>query len=377
MTHDLDPRVARNLRRWQDSGEPLRWVQARGGQWNHGDWLALLEDLERSGYGPVCPDGVARILDESRTLWLNLRRWEAGPARDWVEARQGQWGHDDWLALLGALRRSDCWPIDPDAVHEVLERLTAEWWNLRRWQRSGQPRLWVEARRGQWGHAEWLALLESLSRSQFWPIDPAAVGREVEHARACYWNLRRWQDNGGPSRWLEAHPHGWSSADLAAHLEHSGYGPIDMAVAGAVLDELPRKADNLQRFRRSEEARRWIDARGGRWGHNDWLGLLAWLEGSSFWPLDVGALPAVLQGLNLEWWNLRRWQTSGLAERWVERRQGRWGHNDWAKLVESLQSSEFWPADPDAVARVVEEAAAQWRREHVHEASHVEARQAG
>jgi hypothetical protein len=55
--------------------------------------------------------------------------------------------------------------------------------NLRRWRESGQPRAWVEARRGQWGHAEWLALLEELKRSAYWPMPPEAIGAALEEAK--------------------------------------------------------------------------------------------------------------------------------------------------------------------------------------------------
>ena len=58
--------------------------------------------------------------------------------------------------------------------------------NLRRWRESGQARSWVQARRGSWGHADWLALLDDLRRSPFWPMDPAAVGLVLEEEK------RRW-----------------------------------------------------------------------------------------------------------------------------------------------------------------------------------------
>jgi len=58
----------------------------------------------------------------------NLRRWrESGEARAWVAARQGRWDHQDWLALLESLRRSRFWPMRPDAVGRVLEDLKRDW----------------------------------------------------------------------------------------------------------------------------------------------------------------------------------------------------------------------------------------------------------
>jgi hypothetical protein len=55
--------------------------------------------------------------------------------------------------------------------------------NLRRWRESGQPRAWVEAHRGQWNHTDWLDLLEELKRSPFWPLQPEAVGEVLEELK--------------------------------------------------------------------------------------------------------------------------------------------------------------------------------------------------
>jgi hypothetical protein len=62
--------------------------------------------------------------------------------------------------------------------------------NLRRGKESGQARAWVEARNGQWGHAEWLALLETLKRSDLWPMQPEAVGLTLEEIKR-EWLQRR------------------------------------------------------------------------------------------------------------------------------------------------------------------------------------------
>lgn len=55
--------------------------------------------------------------------------------------------------------------------------------NVRRWRESGQARAWVDAHDGCWDHAAWLALLEELRRSPFWPMPPDAVGLALEEAR--------------------------------------------------------------------------------------------------------------------------------------------------------------------------------------------------
>jgi hypothetical protein len=52
--------------------------------------------------------------------------------------------------------------------------------NLKRWCESGQARAWVAARNGEWNHDDWLALLDSLQKSEFWPMDAEAIGRTLE-----------------------------------------------------------------------------------------------------------------------------------------------------------------------------------------------------
>ncbi len=69
--------------------------------------------------------------------------------------------------------------ISPPAV----EPLSREAENLRRWRASGQARAWVAAHHGQWNHDDWLALLEELKRSPFWPMHPDAVGQVLEEIR--------------------------------------------------------------------------------------------------------------------------------------------------------------------------------------------------
>jgi hypothetical protein len=54
----------------------------------------------------------------------NLKRWrESGKARAWVEARNGHWNHDDWVALLDSLKASEFWPMNPEAIGHTLEEL--------------------------------------------------------------------------------------------------------------------------------------------------------------------------------------------------------------------------------------------------------------
>jgi hypothetical protein len=57
---------AENLRRWRESGQPRRWVEAHRGSWNHNDWLSLLEELKRSPYWPMHPNAIGAVLEEAK-----------------------------------------------------------------------------------------------------------------------------------------------------------------------------------------------------------------------------------------------------------------------------------------------------------------------
>jgi hypothetical protein len=59
-----------NLSRWKASGQPRAWVEARHGRWNHGDWLGLLAELERSPFWPMRPEAVGQALEDTRRAWL-------------------------------------------------------------------------------------------------------------------------------------------------------------------------------------------------------------------------------------------------------------------------------------------------------------------
>jgi hypothetical protein len=79
-------------------------------------------------------------------------------------------------------------PTPPPAPSRpAVPPVSAEEENLRRWRESGEARAWVEARQGRWNHQDWLALLESLRRSRFWPMSPDAIGlllEEIQRGRA-------------------------------------------------------------------------------------------------------------------------------------------------------------------------------------------------
>src|SRR5256885_637253 len=92
-----DPTHAENLRRWKESGAARAWVEAHRGEWDHDDWLGLLDELKERGCGSPDPDAVGQVLEGARERWLALQRWrESEHPRRWVEAHEGAWDHDDW-----------------------------------------------------------------------------------------------------------------------------------------------------------------------------------------------------------------------------------------------------------------------------------------
>jgi hypothetical protein len=181
MSIELDQRLADNLRRWEESGQPRQWVESRCGAWDHRDWLILLANLRHGEFWPMDPAAVGALLEQMKLERANLRRWqESGHGRRWAEARQGQWNHDEWLRLLQGLQGSVFWPLEAAALGRAVEGYRVEWHNLRRWEQSGQPQRWVEAHGGTWGRDDWLGLVQELHRSAYWPLDLHAAGILLE-----------------------------------------------------------------------------------------------------------------------------------------------------------------------------------------------------
>ncbi len=234
--------IGENVRRWRQSSQPWRWVEAHQGSWNHDDWLKLLAELRESEYWPMIPDEVGRVLEELKVCYWNLRRWkESEHPHWWVESRKGVWTHGEWNALIDLLRRSEYWPLLPAAVGQLLEELKVRYWNLRRWQEQGEARRWVEDHRGSWNHEDWLELLAELQQSRFWPMHPDALARVLEELKVQYWNLQRWHQSGEARLWVETRGRDWAHADwveLLAELQTSDYWPLHPGMVGNLLDEI-------------------------------------------------------------------------------------------------------------------------------------------
>lgn len=58
--------------------------------------------------------------------------------------------------------------------------------NIRRWTSSGEPKAWVSAHQGRWHHQDWLALLDGLRSTSYWPMNEPDIGRILEETRASY-----------------------------------------------------------------------------------------------------------------------------------------------------------------------------------------------
>jgi hypothetical protein len=360
MSDQIEQKLADNLRRWQASGQPERWCEACQGQWTHADWQLLISALWWSEYWPMEPASIRAIL-EALSMPFNLRRWQqSGEPWRWVGAHHGAWNHDDWLALLAALRHSEFWPLHPEAVGAVLAQTHALWWNLERWKRSGFPQTWVESRQGMWNHADWLALLDTVRQSEFWPIEPGMVGATLEEYKRRYHNLIRWQFSGHPRRWVEARQGTWDDAEwrsLTAALRESVFWPLDMASVARVLESHQREWWNLRRWRDAGLARRWVEVHGGQWQHDDWLTLLATLRASGYWPIDPAALGQALEEARVEWANLQRWRDSHEPRAWLAVHEDGWRAADLDALAHSLWQSEYWPIDLRAVEALLRELA--------------------
>jgi hypothetical protein len=297
------------LQLWQETGA-RRWVEMHGGVWDHADWLGLKEDLRRQGLWGADFDQVAGILERCKVEFWNLRRWrDSGEAWRWVEAHRGEWAHHDWMTLLSGLQ---CWlgPLGPASVGQALETLKRQYWALERWKASGAAARWVEEHNGHWEHHDWLGLLAALEQSEYGALVPEAVARVLEQCKRAYWNLRHWESSGEPYRWVEACRGRWNHADwlrLLAGLERSEFWPLSPEAVGGVLERTRRRYVGLERWQRSGAARLWVAMRGGQWREADLLDLLALLERTERIEVDPLALGELLERLKEEYVNLRRW----------------------------------------------------------------------
>lgn len=76
-----------------------------------------------------------------------------------------------------------------ERVHAESEKkvsVSLERQNFERLRYSGLLESWVRANKGIWSHQDWLELLNLLKSSEFWPVEPNAVGAALEEIKKDY-----------------------------------------------------------------------------------------------------------------------------------------------------------------------------------------------
>ena len=72
----------------------------------------------------------------------NFFRWkETATARDWVVAKNGSWDHQDWVLLLESVRRSEFWPMREADVGQLLNQLRNDLQSQKEQTRNEQNRM--------------------------------------------------------------------------------------------------------------------------------------------------------------------------------------------------------------------------------------------
>ena len=81
---------AANLRRVLDEGILEDFVAEHKGEWDHGNWVQLLDRLEREDYWPVAEEGLRKALEDRRIEWQRreLEEREQELHRQELEAEQ-------------------------------------------------------------------------------------------------------------------------------------------------------------------------------------------------------------------------------------------------------------------------------------------------
>ncbi len=159
---------------------------------------ALAGHVIASKWGEKPPDYVPHYAAQARLAWDRHQKQ--------VDERLAVLWDERIAELAGRLQQESDAPAattdDPavvemsrrQALAEALARCEQELReveNLARWQASGRPRAWVEARRGNWDHAAWLGLLDDLRRSPFWPMQPDSVGAVLEEYKSEWFQRRQ------------------------------------------------------------------------------------------------------------------------------------------------------------------------------------------
>ena len=119
--------------------------------------------------------------------------------------------------------------------------------NLARWERSGYPRKWAEDHGGQWTDKDWIELLDKLKHTDFWPMEPDAIGRVLEEQKR---SVRTGTGSSSTSAPVEE-----SAADIILQVVLKVVGP-DMYRSNAFrVTGLPVTASTREASKELEKAR--------------------------------------------------------------------------------------------------------------------------
>ena len=98
-----------------------------------------------------------------------------------------------WKNLFGNKQKSNAFLgkgkfTQPPAISPDSHRISVT--NFECWTSSTEPEAWVRAHLEGWNHQDWLDLLTSLQKTQYWPMEEVAIGRHIEMLRARLMTVR-------------------------------------------------------------------------------------------------------------------------------------------------------------------------------------------
>ncbi|MFW6106896.1 MAG: hypothetical protein ACOC8H_01920, partial [bacterium] len=147
--------------------------------------FSQIQELRQRGWGyghEIAEDG--KIGDHQPVGVAGLVAREPRPARERVVVACPVCGkkqripkQEDVISVKCPCgQRFDCCSGRAETLAELKAR------NLHRWMERGDPERWIKAQEdpwdGPWDESAWSGLLESLRRSQYWPMDESAIGEQ-------------------------------------------------------------------------------------------------------------------------------------------------------------------------------------------------------
>jgi hypothetical protein len=129
--------VSEELYKLRNRGMCRDFVKTRRGGWNHSEWIGFLAEIRKAGYGALSDGEVGLELEGAKHEF-----WKAyGDLRQtFVNGKQGNWNHYDWLAFLAEVRKAGYGFLTDAEVGRDLERDKSEYWNGARHRQTAESR---------------------------------------------------------------------------------------------------------------------------------------------------------------------------------------------------------------------------------------------